>query len=264
MKKYILSLLLGVNLLANQSITICGTGDSEELLKSLGKAFELKYSNTTIKVPKSIGSGGGIVNTSLEKCDLGRVARVIKKHELKYNLNYLLFAYSPVVFVANQNINTIENLTTKDILGIYNGKINNWSYFDTNRDSKIYIARRESGDSSLNILNTKIQGYKDIKKFAGKVIYNTPKTVKIINKYKNTIGYLPMSQTIGTNLTIFNFNGVTPSIQNIKNGLYKLVSPFGLVYKNNINTLSKEFISFLHSKEADTIYKRYSIVSTLK
>ncbi|UCH44909.1 MAG: substrate-binding domain-containing protein [Nitrospiraceae bacterium] len=107
---------------AGETITIFGTGDSQELLRSLARAYEKGYPGTSIRVPDSIGIGGGVRETGLGNCDLGRVARPTKKKEEKYNLSHKAFALSPVVFVANPNVN-VDSLAADEINAIFSGKI---------------------------------------------------------------------------------------------------------------------------------------------
>ena len=251
--------LLLTSIFASQNITICGTGDNQKLLKALALAYEEEHPDISINIPKSVGSGGGIKNTALGKCDIGRVARPIKKREIKYNLKYLLFAYSPVVFVVNPSVEKITNLTTQNILDIYSGKIKQWNYFDSSLNGKIYVIKRESGDSATTVLNENINGFKNIKNRVGKTIYNTPETLRVLNKYQGTIGYISLSETIDTKLKVLNFNGTNPT----NNKSYTLFTPYGLVYKDNLNKTAKEFIDFIQTQKAKNIIESYGAISTL-
>ena len=134
-----LFLLLLVNLFANNTLTICGTGDNEKLLKNLGKAYELENPGIKINVLDSIGSTGGIKHTAEGKCNLGRIARKIKKREEKYNLNYILFSYSAVAFVTNKNIKKLDNLNEIDVKEIFSGEKKLWkSYDEGNKKKRFY------------------------------------------------------------------------------------------------------------------------------
>ena len=156
---FLIYLSLGT-LSANKSITVCGTGDSQELLRNLAYAYELKYPSKRVYIPNSIGSGSGIKKTAVGKCNLGRVARPIKDKEKVYNLKYMLFAYSPIVFVTNKNIKNVSNLDEQDIIDIFSRKIKDWKYFNKNNSGKIYTVIREPSDSSHDVImkniNTRI------------------------------------------------------------------------------------------------------------
>ncbi len=256
-------------LIASTSIlTIEGTGDSQELLKVLGKKFEQLNPSIKIVIPNSVGSSGGIKKVINGNCKLGRVARALTKTE-KEKLNYIVFGFSPVVFVLNGNNNKL-NFTSKNIIDIFSGKIKKFDSIDNNKvKGKIYVIRREHGDSSLSIIESHFPGFKNIsthtnqntKHYVGKIVYTTDEAVKLLTRYKNTIGYLPLISTINSKLNIITIDNITSTSQNVISGKYKLVTPFGLVYKGELEELQKKFIDFLKTNKAKNIMKQYGVVS---
>jgi len=241
-----------------------GTGDSEELLIKLSKTFKKLNPSITIIIPRSIGSGGGIQKIIDNKCKLCRTARNLKAGEKNKGLKQIIFAYSPIVFAVNNN--TIkENLAQQNIIDIFSGKIIKFDDIDKcNASGKIYVIRRESGDSSLNILENTFKEFKNIKKYAGKITYSNSDTKNYLLKYKNTIGYLPLPNIINTKLKILNINNIAPTKENILNSKYKLVTPFGLVYKGDLEGIEKRFVQFLKTKVAKNIMQNFGVVSTFQ
>ena len=240
------------NLFAQEKIVVAGTGDSQSLLRALAEAFEKVNPGKRIEIPDSIGSGGGIKSTAKGICNLGRVARPLREKENFLGLNYKVFACSPVVLVANPSITKVKNLSTKDIIGIYSGKITSWDILGEGK-RKIYVVNRENGDSSRIVLERRISGFKDIKKLAGQVVYSTPGAVAIIKKHEDTIGYTSLAMTSGMKLVVMKINGIYPSVENVKNETYKLVTPLGLAWKGELQGLAKEFFDFLFSPEGQKI-----------
>lgn len=258
-----ISFLLSTTLFAKQILTICGTGDNQELLRSIGKAYELENPQIKINIPNSIGSSGGIKRTAEGKCNLGRVARKIKKSEEKYNLNYILFSYSAVAFVTNQNIKKLSNLNEIDVKEIFGGKKKLWNFYDKGNTKKIYIVRREPSDSSHNVLKKNIISYKNIERYVGKILFSTPDAVNALIKYKNTIGYLPYSSIVGTNLNMLKYNNIELNEKNILNKSYNLVLPYGFVYKDNLDEISEKFINFIKTGKAKSIIRKHGAVPVL-
>ena len=238
--------------LAQEKIVIAGTGDSQELLRILAMAFEQANPGTKVEIPDAIGTSGGVKATAEDKCDIGRTARPIKDTEKAYNLNYQVFACSPVVFAVNPSVKGITNLTFEQIVGIFSGKITFWSELGGQKE-KIYIAQREEGDSCRGVLEGGIPGWKEIKQFSGEVIFSTPEEVSTIARYENTIGYIPLSMVKGTRLIVLKVAGAYPSPEDVKNGSYKLVVPFGLVWKGQLKGLAKNFVDFIFSPEGQRI-----------
>jgi phosphate transport system substrate-binding protein len=240
-------------------IVVGGTGDSQKLMRTLAKALMEKLGSGIIEVPDSIGSKGGIRAVSDGQIDLARVARPLKEDEKKLGLTYELFAKSPVVFAVNSSAADINNITTEQIIGIYSGKIKDWSQLGV-QAGKIYPIFRESGDSSLLVLEEKMPGFADINAPAAKTIYSTPEAVAALTEHKGTIGFIPLSMAVGTQLRILKVNGVYPSIENVLDGKYEIVTPFGIVYKKQPKGLAKSFIDFIYSKEGQEIITRMGAI----
>jgi len=112
----------------------------------------------------------------------------------------------------------------------------------------------------LIVLNKLLVGFKNITNPTAKIIYNTPEAVKTIMKHRRTIGYLPMSMAVGTDLRILKVNGVYPSAENVTNGTYQFVVPFALVYREDISGFAKRFVDFLDSDEGKRIIRAYGVV----
>ena len=242
-----------------QKIVVAGTGDSQKLLRALAKALENKFGGGEIEVPDSIGSGGGIKSVLAGKADLARVARPLKDSERKLGLTYRLFARSPVVFVVHPGVTGIDNLTGQQVLGIYSGKITNWAQLG-GKSEKIYAITRELGDSSLDVLNDNIPGFKDIVNPAAKVIYTTPEAVTALVSHSKTIGFLPLSVAKGTDLKIMKVNGIYPSAENVNDGTYAMTVPLAIVYKDEPSGLPKRFIDSLYTAQARELMCRMGAV----
>lgn len=253
-------LLLAGPLYAERSLTVCGTGDSQALLRGLAKVYEQKYPGDKIEVPDSIGSGGGVRKTADGKCELGRIARPIKKQEEAYRLHYVLFAYSPVVFVTNPNVDAVTDLSSQDILAIYRGDKNQWGAFNPSLKSKIYVVNRESGDSSRIVLDANLPGFKEIEKPVGALAFTTQEAVGALQRFNSTIGYLPLTEASKSGLNILSLDRIAPNEANILSKKYRLVAPFGLVYSKTPVPLAKDFITFIKSAEAKPVFEQYGAV----
>jgi phosphate transport system substrate-binding protein len=236
-----------------QKIVISGTGDSFELMQAIAKTMMTKFDGE-VEIGESIGSTAGIKAVITGKADMARVARPLKESEQKHGLVYQVFAETPVAFVVHSGINDINNITSEQILGIYSGKITDWSQLGA-RPGKIYPLTREPGDSALRVLNEMLPGFADVNSPNAKVMFLTPEAVTALQEHKQTIGFVPLSAVIHTNLKILKVNGIEPSIENIIDKKYKFVIPLGIVYKEKPDGLIKTFIDLLHSEEAQKIIR---------
>jgi phosphate transport system substrate-binding protein len=237
---------------AGGRVVISGSGDSQDLLRAMAFAFEKANPGATIIIAKSIGSDGGIRAVERGTADLGRIARLVTEKDRKFSLNHVVFAFSPVVFICNANVQQVDNLTYAQIVGIYSGRITSWSQLGGKR-RPIYVANREEGDSSRAAIEETVPGFNEITSFEGEVIKSTPETIDIVEKYKDTIGYGPLSMVKGRRLKVLKVEGIYPSLRNVQSGKYSLFIPFSLVWKGRLRGLSKAFVDFIFSPEGQKI-----------
>ncbi len=245
---------------SDKQVTICGTGDSQELLRQLASAFSGQYPDTSIVVPDSIGSSGGIKMTALGKCELGRVARPLKKRELRYNLSYKIFAYSPVVFFTNANVRGIEEITTEQASGIFSGRLSSWRDVGGS-NAPIYVAHREKGDSSRRVLEQNIPAFATMKQQAGITLYSTQEIVDTVAKHPDTIGYTSFSAIKNNGqIKVLAFSGIKPEVTTISGSTYPLLSPFALVWQDQPAPVAQQFLHFLATPEAHAIINKYGAI----
>ncbi|MEN8256983.1 MAG: substrate-binding domain-containing protein [Thermodesulfobacteriota bacterium] len=240
-----------------QVIKICGSGDSQVLLRNLGQAYEKLHPGIRVQVPDSIGSSGGVKATAGGQCDLGRTARPLKKKEKRFNLIYKVFARSPVVFVVSANLESVRNLTSQQVVSIFAGKIRSWQDIG-GPSGKIYVANREKGDSSRTIIEKHLIDFALIEKPVGATIYSTPETMHIIATHDNTIAYGPLAAVkTEKGVRVLAYEGVIPDIEALGAKEYPLFSEFGLVWRQDVSALALNFVKFLDTHEARKIIYGY-------
>lgn len=238
-------------LATHYSFSVCGTGDSQILLEKLADSFQTTHPDISINIPDSVGSSGGIRKVESGECELGRVARNFNEKELKYNLKYQLFAYSAVVFIANENI-VLDSISTGQITSIFSGRAANLENIG-GRNAPIYIVKRERGDSSRTVLEKNIPALAKLPLWAGKTLYTTADAVKAVELHQNTISFAPLAMTEAQGVQILKYNGVEPSPQNIRSGKYPLVVHLGLVWKGDLAQPVQDFFDFVLSPSARKI-----------
>jgi phosphate transport system substrate-binding protein len=241
-------------------IIVSGTGDNQDIVRAIAKAFTQKHEgNCMVEVPDAIGSSAGIKAMAKGEIDIARIARPLKKEEQEKGLDYKFFAHTAIAFVVNPGVTGIDNITTAQIVDIYSGKITDWKDLGAS-PGKIYPLTREPGDSALRVFSETFPEFTNITKPVAKVMFLTPETVATLKERKNTIGFLPYSATVGTDLKVLKINSFEPSVENITGGQYKHLIPLGIAWKGQPQGLTKEFIDFLFTEDARKIMEKMGSV----
>ena len=143
------------------------------------------------------------------------------------------------VFLVN-NENPVEDLTLEQIQGIYTGEIKNWSEVG-GLDSEILAYQRpENSGSQSGMLSLVMQGKEMMEPITENVISGMAEIIDVIADYdngQNSIGYsyYYYATTMYTSDTIklLGVNGVKPTYDNIKNGLYNLQTAYYAVIRKD-------------------------------
>ncbi len=237
---------LGAELMAHDKVVIAGTGDSQKLLRLLGKEYCRTHPHVVIDVPESVGNSGGIKLLLEGRCEFARVARELTANELYYNFEYRHFAKSPIVFVVSANIKMVDNISPSQMLALYGGQITQWSELGPDF-GKIYIANREKGDSSRSLIEKVFPAFTRIDPLSGKVLYTTQEVGRVLNSYDNIIAYLPLAAVPDKGVRVLKFAGVPANRSTVTSGSYPLVIPLGLVWHGELSLLAADFIAFVGS-----------------
>lgn len=245
------------------ALTVAGTGDSEAMLQRLALEFKRIYPESELEVPPSVGSSGGLRMLVQGRTDLARIARNLYPAEVDKGLSYKTFAVVPIVFIANLPEKCVTDLRAEQVLNIFSGKISSWAQLGQCSEQKIYLAKRERGDSSNRILEESIVGFSEINKSAGQEILTTPEALKIVSDHEYTLGYLPLSQMTVSHLVQFSYNGTVASLENVRSGQYELILSLALAWKEPLKEDAKKFIDFLKRSEAQDLIRSFGALPVL-
>jgi phosphate transport system substrate-binding protein len=246
-------------LVASETLVVPGTGDSSEILKILAADFTEIHNNIIVKIPPSIGSGGGIRAVVAGKYEIARVAGDQSRKVAKYGLAYHKFARSPIAFAINESVKVITTLSRKQVVDIYSGKIKHWDQLsEGTKGNKIYVIAREKGDSSLKSIEKVIDGF-EINRDSVKTAFSTDEAAGYIEKFPGTIAFLPLSR-VPINVKPVKFDGLSATdFITTKGSSYPLVVDFGIIYKGNISSAGEKFVKYLHSIRAKSLMRKHGV-----
>ena len=143
------------------------------------------------------------------------------------------------VFLVNKD-NPVEDLTLEQIQEIYTGEIKNWKEVGGENSKIIAYQRPENSGSQSGMLSLVMQGKEMMEPITENVISGMTEIIDVISDYDNSkeaIGYsyYYYATTMYTSDTIklLGVNGVKPTYDNIKNGLYNIQTAYYAVIRKD-------------------------------
>jgi phosphate transport system substrate-binding protein len=162
--------------------------------------------------------------------------------------------------------NPVKSLSSKQVVGIYTGKITNWKEVGGN-DAPITAINRPEGRAQSELFTQffKIKG-EDFK-VAG-VAGDNQQGVKAVVENPNAVVYMSIGEAdirIGQGMPVKSLlmDGITATSRNIRNGHFPIQRPLMLVMGTLPSGVMKAFIDFALSPNATEIIRECSFVPYL-
>src|SRR4029077_10730030 len=188
-------------------------GDGIELLRALSAAYAADNPDTTIMVPPSIGSGGGLAAVGGDKEVLARVARPLTDSERALGLVATPMFRLPSAFFVHRGAN-VTNVSARQLADIYAGRIVNWSEVG-GANMRIKVVRREEADSTLTVLRQSMPGWKDLAiTEKSKTAVTTQDCIDTVKEVPGAIGFGPFTTALEMELAVLKIDGHPPTDRN--------------------------------------------------
>lgn len=214
-------------------------------------AQKIQTANPDVKISiAGGGSGVGIKQVGEGLVDIGNSGRKPSEAELKkYPLKMHKWAIDGVGVVVNPD-NPVKRLTTEQLKDIYAGKLTNWKALG-GPDKAINLYTRDKASGTRDVFWKKALSKGDISAKAHFVPSNgAMKTAVAQDPY--AIGYVSVGH-IDTSVAPVALDGVVPTLENVKQGKYKVARGLYSNTKGDPTGLAKKFIDYLFSAEGQKI-----------
>lgn len=228
-------------------------------MAELAKSYEKK---TGIKVVlEGGGATRGLRDTASLKIDMGGSCRMslpeTNRTELYAELNPV--AWDALAIIVHKN-NPIDNLTTQQIKDLYEGKITNWKQLG-GHDAPIKLYAREGTISGVGYAIRQYIFKDGGKAFTTKYLVKSSGPLeKAVEKDAEAMGITGVSSARKRNVKIINFDGKTPTFENLKMGKYQLYRPLYLVTSPRPSPKVKDFVRFAMSADGRKILRENNVV----
>lgn len=230
----------------SQSVTLPGTGDSQDLLRALAEKYTAQYPDRRVIVPDTTGSQGGVEVVGKGTAPIGRVSRLPNAEERSQygDFRYLEFARVPIAFVVSGDAG-VDNLSEQQICDIWSGRLTGWKAVG-GRDLPIAVQDRPDSGSNMQTLRAKFDCFSKLKVTSG-AHYNEKNSdlVRSMKSSSGAIGFMPLSEAQLHGFKTITLDRVAPDQDQ-----YKLVIGLGFVYKKPLPAEIAAFIDYLRSEPA--------------
>lgn len=232
---------------AAERIRVSGSGTCLPLLEILTRQYGEDTADF-VYLP-GLHSGGGIKGVANGDLEIGAVSRELSAEEEKLDLEYTLLSTDGLVLAVHPSV-TIDGLTTQQVKDIYAGKYANWSELG-GPDLTITILDRNEDESAKIILRKYVLGT-DLKITPKAVnLYYEPDMIEGLQATVGAVGYFSLGYGLSQDVPVryLALDGVEASVENIRNGTYKMIRPLGVVTRTDATPEVKAFVKWATSDE---------------
>lgn len=241
------------------TITMAGSTSMEKLANAAAESFMEKYPSVTVTA-EFTGSSAGIEAVLAKTVDIGNSSRSLKDSEKEAGAVENVVAIDGIGVVVDA-ANTVEGLTRQQLIDIYTGKIKNWSEAG-GEDGVIIVVGREAGSGTRGAFEELLE-VEDGCKYANE-LDSTGAVMAKVASTPGAIGYVSLD-VINDSVRALPLEGVEPTEENIKAGVYFLSRPFVMATKGAIEEQSEAvqvFFDWLFSEEGQEVIKAVGLITT--
>ena len=261
-----LSLGLGLTACSNstnpesQKLTLTGSSTVAPLASEIAKKFEAEHPEVRIDVQTG-GSSRGLADAVQGLADIGMVSRALKDEETNKFQSYAIATDG--IGIILEGSNPVQNLSDRQIVDIYTGKIDNWQEVGGD-DAPITVVNKAEGRSTLELFldyfqldSSQIQ--------ADVIIGDNQQGLKTVAGNQNAIGYVSIGAAerdinAGVPLKLLSVGGINASTQTVQDGSFPLSRPLNLVTTQTPTGLTEEFIQFAQSEKVHDLVEAQNFV----
>jgi len=236
---------------------IAGSGTNIPVTAKLAESY---YAKTGIKidVPGSIGSDGAINAVSSGNLELGLISKQLTPIQRAAGLKELPYARVAIIFGAHINVPD-SNLWDSDIILIIKGLKTTWS-----DGRKIHVFVRQNNDSSNLALYCIVPGYQEsllnaYENQRWQVIYSDSDMSEALKENNGAFGLTASTEISkkGSKTKPLHYNGIPPTIENIRNGTYPLTEDLSFIYKDPLSSRATNFLNYVFSDEGQNVLNKW-------
>ena len=250
---------------AKETISAVGSSSVTPLMEVFSETYMKTNSNVFIEV-QGPGSSAGVKAAKNGSADLGMSSRNLKDSEKEPTLKEQAVALDGIAVVVNPQ-NKLSGLTAEQVTAIYKGEVTNWKDVG-GADKPIVAITRDTASGTrgafedIMSLKMKISGKKVSAISQRAQVANgngALKTMVASNPY--AIGYISLG-TVDSSVNALPIDGIQASVDNVKNGSYKVARPFLVLYKEGKPSAeTQKFLDWMLTDDAQALVDQKGYIS---
>jgi len=223
-------------------LTMAGSTAFQSFAEKLAEQFMAKTPGVNVTVQGG-GSAMGIQSALSGTAQIGMADMVTLPDEAKA-LTSIVVARDGIAIIVNPG-NSVGDLTTDQIRGIFNGAVRNWKDVG-GKDSPITVVSREAGSGTRSSFE---QIVKNVALSKDALIQDSNGTIReTVANDANAIGYLSHG-LVNEKVKAVKVDGAACTTEDIASARYALVRPIFLLTKGAPAGAAKDLIDYILSPE---------------
>lgn len=250
----------GVAAASEASLKIGGTGSALGGAQRLLDGLTKERPDLSGVVLPSVGTSGGIKAVAAGALDIGLSSRPLKPEERELGLVTRPYGITAVVFAVQRN-NSRGNIRSTEIVDIYEEKITTWG-----DGTRIRFLLRPPSDGDTEILMRFLPRLEPAWKAAAErrivpVAYTDQEAAEMIETIPGAFGPNSLSLIVAENrpIKVLALDGVSPTIDNIRNGTYDLTKTLYFVTRRDSGAAIQAFVDFTFSPAGRDILENIGV-----
>ena len=206
-------------------------------------------------------SGGGIKGVAAGDFEVGAVSRELKPEEEALGLVYTKLSDDGIVIAVHPSV-TLDGLSTQQVNDIYAGRYSNWAELG-GPDLPITILDRNEDESAKMVMRKHVFGPDLAISPKAVALYYEADMIQGVQSTAGAIGYFSLGYSISRDIPVRHLalDGVEATVENIRNGSYRVVRPLGVVTSPAAGPEMTAFLEWAVSDEARSLLEAHGFAA---
>ena len=240
---------------SNAMITLAGSTAFQPFAEKLAE----KYMETNKDVRINVQGGGSAVGVQSALSGAANIgmADLLKLPPDASALTSTTVAKDGIAIVVHPG-NPIRELTSSQAHDVFAGKIVDWKELG-GADAPIHVISREEGSGTRRSFDTLVLGGEKLTPNA--LFQNSNGTIReAVANDGQAIGYVSIG-LVNDKVKAVSLNGVAPSNENVKKGVYPLSRPVFFLTKGEPTAGTKKFIDYVLSEDSQKLLEKEGLIA---